>query len=300
MNNKPLKRLKLILAIGVVLCLVACLAAGVIKTPNITEHNFNYAATYQMDGETKTVEGVYRVQFVSTGDGTDPHYRYYEGHYLSDPTSGEPKNHIIAEKDGLVLRVVFIFNDDFLMGDGEIGETYFDNIPEPYLAAYDNMGVEYSDMETLEKFGAELIFWEMPQPIENSFRFDGFVMLYSGSMMLMLLVGILTIVACMIFIKRDKTVPYTVLDKVSIVFNFLVAFVALPFMTLVVALMPIYVSGDELIYKLDLCVPVITTLSLAVSLALRRSGRSVTGFCAQFIGPVLFAILAVLESVMPV
>lgn len=300
MNNKPLKRLMLILAIGVVLCLVACLTAGVIKTPNITEHDFNYAATYRMDGETKTVEGVYRVQFVSTGNGIDPHYRYYVGHYLSDPISSEPENHIIAAKDGLVLRVVFIFNDDFLMGDGEIGEMYYDDIPEPYLAVYDNMGVEYSDMETLEKFGAELISWEMPQPIENSFRFSGIVMLYSDSMLLMLLVGVLTIVACMIFIKRDKAIPCTVLDKVSIVFNFLVAFVALPFMTLVVALMPSYVSGDELIYKLDLCVPVITTLSLAVSLALRRSGRSVTGFCAQFIGPVLFAILAVLESILPV
>ena len=300
MNNKPLNCLKLILTIGVVLCLVVCLTAGVIKTPNITEHDFNYAATYQMDGETKTVEGVYSVQFVSTGDGTDPHYRYYVGHYLSDPTSGEPENHIIAEKDGLVLRVVFIFNDGFLMGDGGIGETYDDAIPQPYLAAYDNMGVEYSDMETLEKFGAELISWELPQPIENSFRFSGIVMLYSGSMLLMLLVGILAIIACMIFVKRDKTIPYTALDKVSIAFNFLVAFVALPIMTLVVTLMPIYVSGDELLYKLDLCIPAITTLSLAVSLALRRIGCSVTGFCVQFIGSVLFTILAVLESVMPI
>ena len=53
-----------------------------------------------------------------------------------------------------------------------INNSYlYDDIPEPYLAVYDNKGVEYSDMETLEKFGAELISWEMPQPIENSFRF---------------------------------------------------------------------------------------------------------------------------------
>ena len=116
----------------------------------------------------------------------------------------------------------------------------------------------------------------------------------------MLLVGILAIVACMIFVKRDKTIPYTALDKVSVVFNFLVALMALPFMTLVVALMPIYVSGDELTYKLDLCIPAITALSLAASLSLRRKNRSVTGFCAQFIGPVLFAILAVLESILSV
>lgn len=300
MSNRSFKIPAIIIAIGLVLCLIACLAAGVIKAPTITEQDFNYAATYQMDGETKTIEGVYRVRFVSTGGGTDPHYRYYEGCYLSDPTSSEPKDHIIAKKDGLELRVVFIFSNDYLMGDGYTGEAYSDAIPEPYIAAYDNMGVEYTDMETLEKFGAELISWETPQPIENSFCFSGFVMLHDGSMMLMLLVGILTIVACMIFVKRDKTVPYTALDKVSIVFNFLVVFMALPFMTLVVLLMPLYVSGDEIIYKLDLCVPAITALSVAASLSLRRKGHSVTGFCVQFAGPVLFAILAVLESILPV
>lgn len=300
MRHQSLKIPSIIIAVGLVLCLIACLAVGMIKSPTITEHDFNYTATYQMDGETKTIEGVYRVQFISTGNGTDPQYRYYEGHYLSDPDSSEPKNHIIAQKDGLDLRVVFIFTNDYLMGDGDVGETYYTAIAEPYIAAYDNMGVEYTDMETLEKFGAELISWETPQPIENTFRISGFVMLHSSSMLLMLLVGVLTIVACMIFVKRDKTIPYTALDKVSTVFNFLVVFVALPFMTLVVLLMPIYVSGDEIIYKLDLCIPAITALSVAVSLSLRRKNRSVTGFCAQFIGLVLFVILAILESILPV
>lgn len=300
MKHQSLRIPSIIIAIGLVLCLVACLAAGVIKTPAITEHDFNYAATYQMDGETKTIEGVYRVQFISTGEGIDPHYRYYEGHYLSEPDSSEPENHIIARKDDLVLRVVFIFTNDYLMGDGDVGETYYNAIPEPYIAAYDSMGVEYTDMETLEKFGAELVSWETPQPIENTFRFSGFVLLHSSSMLLMLLVGLLTIVACMLFVKRDKTIPCTLLDKVSTVFNFLVVFVALPFMTLVVALMPIYVGGDEIIYKLDLCVPAITALSVAASLSLRRKHYSVAGFCIQFAGPALFAILAVLETILPV
>lgn len=300
MKHQSLKIPSIIIVAGLVLCLVACMAAGVIKTPAITEHDFDYAATYQMDGETKTVEGVYRVQFISTGKGTDPQYRYYEGHYLSDPDPSEPENHIIAQKDGLVLRVVFIFTDDHLMGDGDVGETYHNAVPEPYIAAYDNMGVEYTDMETLEKFGAELVCWETPQPIENTFRFSGFVMLHDVSMLLMLLVGILTIIACMLFVKRDKTIPYTALDKVSAVSNFLVVLVALPFMTAVILLMTIYISGDEIIYKLDLCVPAITALSVAASLSLRRKHYSIAGSCVQFIGPVLFAILTVLGSILPV
>ena len=106
--------------------------------------------------------------------------------------------------------------------------------------------------------------------------------------------------SCMIFVKRHNTVPYTAPDKVSIVFNFLMVFVVLPFMTLVVLLMPIYVSGDEIIYKLVLCVPAITVLSVAASLSLRRKNHSATGFCVQFAGPVLLSILAVLESLLPV
>lgn len=297
MKHQSLKIPSIIIAISLVLCLVVCLAAGVTKAPTITEHDFDYAATYQMDGETNIIEGTYRVRFVSTGGGSNPHDRYYEGYYLSDPTSGEPEEHIIAKKDGLTLRAVFIFTNDYLMGDGDAGETYYSAIPTPYIAAYDDMGVEYTDEETLKKFGVELLSWEVPQPIENSFSFNGFVMLHDDSMMLMLLVGVLTIVACMIFVKRDKSIPYKVLDKVSIVLNFLVVFVALPIMTLVVLLMPIYVSGDEIIYKLDLCVPVITVLSIAASLSLRRRGYSVTGFCVQFAGPALFVLLAVLESV---
>ena len=300
MQTKSLKIPAIIFAIGLILCLLTCLFAGTIKVPTITEQDFNYAATYRLGGETKTLEGVYRVSFISTGEGTNPHNRYYEGHYPEDPDGGEPEHHTIAKQDGLELRVVFIFTDRYLMGDGDPDQIYQHAIPDPYLAAYDDMGVEYIDMETLEKFGAELVSWETPQPIENTFVFSEFVLLHQDSMTLMLLVGILAIIASMIFVKRDKTIPYTTLDKVSTVFNFLVVLVALPFMTLVVSLMPIYVSGDEIIYKLDLCVPVITALSVAASLSLRRKHYSVAGFCIQFIGPVLFVVLAVLESILPV
>lgn len=299
MKNKSLKTPLMIIAAGLVLCLVACLFAGMIKAPVITEQDFNYAVTYQINGETKTIEDVYRVRFVSTGKGTDPHYRYYEGFYLADPNTGEPAHHVLANQDGLKLRVVFTFPHDYLMGDSDIAETYNGAIPDPYLAAYDSMGVEYTDEETLEKFGAELISWETPQPIENNLAFSSIVMLHDGSMLLMLLIGYLAVVACMIFVKRDKTLPLNALDKVSVLFNFLIALLVIPFMTVVVLLMQIYVSGDELIYKLDLCVPVISAFTLASSIVLRRRDYRKAGFFIQFAGPVLFVIFAILERFLP-
>ena len=280
MKSQSLKLPSIIIAIGFALCLVASLFAGIMKEPVITEHDFNYAATYRLNGETKNLEGVYRVRYVSTSEGND---RYYEGFYPAEPEAVVPEYHTIAEKDGLKLQVVFIFSQNYLMGDGDR-----DTITEPYLAAYDTMGVEYTDMETLEAFEAELLSWEEPQPIENTFVFSGFSHLYTGSMLAMLAVGLLAIVACMTFVKRDKSIPYQLLDKLSIALNCVVCFAAIPIITFITTLLQITMSGDDLMYQIFLCIPALTAFTVAASVSLRRKGFTKTGFFLQFIGPVLF------------
>ena len=72
MKSESWKIPVIIFAIGMILSLLACVFSGIIKAPTITEHDFNYGATYRLNGETKTIEGVYRVQFVSTGKGSNP------------------------------------------------------------------------------------------------------------------------------------------------------------------------------------------------------------------------------------
>ena len=286
----------IILAVGVIMCVVACLLTGILKTPTITQQDFHYSATYQINGETKTLEGIYRCEFVSTGEGVDPQGRYYTGYYPEAPDQSWPDSHILARNGDQTLEIIFIFAEDFLMGDGFPGDTYSDVMPEPYLAVFDKEGYEYSDEESLAPFNAQLISWEMPEAIENSFVFAGFSLLHSGSMMVMLLLCILLILVCAIAVKREKDLSYKALDKISVVLNFLVGLVALPFITLVVAFMPIYVSGEELIYQIDLCVPALTAFTIAASLSLRRKGFTKTGFFIQFAGPVLFILLVILES----
>ena len=286
----------IILAVGVIMCVVACLLTGILKTSTITQQNFHYSATYQINGETKTLEGIYRCEFVSTGEGVDPLSRYYTGYYPEAPDQSWPDSHIIARNGDQTLEIIFIFAEDFLMGDGFPGDEYSDVMPEPYLAVFDKEGYEYSDEESLAPFNAQLISWEMPEAIENSFVFAGFSLLHSGSMLAMLLVGILTILVCAIAVKKEQGLSYKVLDTVSLVFNFLVGLIAIPLITLVVSLMPIYVSGEELIYQIDLCVPALTAFTIAASLSLRRKGFTKTGFFIQFAGPVLFILLIILES----
>ena len=293
MENKSLKTLTVILAVSLVLCLVACLLTGIMKAPTITQQDFHYSATYRVNGEVKTLEGIFHCEFDHYGN-SDPLARYYASEYL--PVSGEEDSHILAQKGDLRLEIIYSFHDAYLMGDGFSDDEYEDCIPEPYLAVYDKEGYEYSDPESLAKFDAQLLSWENPQPIENTFVFAGFSILHSGSMMAMLLVGIATIIACVIAVKRDKTVTYKLMDKISIAVNLAICIVVLPLHTLAIAFMPLYVAGDELYYQVALCIPAIATLTIAASIALRRIGFTKAGFFVQFAGPVLFGLVEIWEA----
>ena len=292
MKQKSLRTAAIILAVGFLLTIAACLLTGIVKAPVITEHDFSFAVTYRLDGETKTLDGVYRCCFQSTGKGDEPQERYYTGEHLSNPSEEHPAEYTIAQKDDLELCIVTYFSDPCLMGDAD-GRTF---CFEPYLAVFDRDRVEYTDEETLSRFDAEITDWVSPEPIANSFRFVGFSKLHDMSMFAMLAVGILTLFACMILVKRDRTVPYNALDKVSILLNFLICLAAIPFMTFTIVLMQIVVSIDDPAYQIALCVPAITAFTLAASVALRRIRFTKTGFFLQLIGPVLFVLTLILSE----
>lgn len=293
MKNKTLKLPCIILAVGLVLAIIASLLTGIVKAPAITEQDFPYSVTYTLNGETQTLEGVYRCQFRSTGKGTDPLNRYYEGTYLNITSEYHPAAYTIAQKDGLELCIVTIFSDKYLMGDtkGEPASTFF---YDPRLVVMDREGMEYDDAESLSKFDAKLVSWELPEPVANTFHFVGFSYLHDNSMLAMLAVGIAMIIACMIFVKRDKTVPYRALDKISILLNFVLILAALPFITIAVLFMQITVSGDEFVYQMFLCLPAIIAFTVAASISLRRKGFRKAGFSVLLVNPALFALLALL------
>ena len=291
MKNNSLRVPSIILAVGLVLAIAASFLTCIVKAPVITEHDFNFTVTYRLEGETQTLDGVYRCHFLFTGEGTDPLERYYEGEHLLNPAEEHPATYAIARKGDLTLCIIAIFSDCDLMGDADGISYHYD----PYLAVMDNEGMEYSDEETLSLFDAEIIDWVYPEPIDNTFQFVGFSKLHDSSMFAMLAVGILTILACLILVKRDKAIPYKALDKVSIALNCVVCFVAIPFITFVTAFLQITMSGDELIYQIYLCIPALTAFTVAASIVLRRIGFTKAGFFIQWVGPVLFALPLISE-----
>lgn len=176
MKNRNLKIPALILAIGLVLTLVACLFANVIMTPAITEHDFKYSVTYKLCGETKTLDGVYKCSYKGFYQGGDPRDRYYTGEYIIDGQTTLSHTYTIAEKDGAVLYIVTLFNDCYLMGDTK-DMDYKPFLEDPYLEAVDKEGYPYDETNMPSEFTAEIISWEYPEPIENRFSFGGFALM---------------------------------------------------------------------------------------------------------------------------
>ena len=113
----------------------------------------------------------------------------------------------------------------------------------------------------------------------------------------MLAGGLLTIVACLVFVKKDTTVSYKPLDKLSVLVNVAACFPAIPFITICTVLLPLTMSADELMYQIFLCIPALIAFTVAASIALRRKGFTKTGFFLQFAGPVLFFVSLVVESI---
>ena len=293
MNSKNMKLPIIILVIGLILAVVSCLFTGIMKEPTIKEHEFDYSVTYRLDGEIKTYEGGFKCSFDGYDEHDDPTFREYVGVHTKNGNILNSISFTVAQKDGVELSIVADLDAAYLMGDPDKYE-YVSGNEEPYLEAVDQegYGVEVSDF-----FDAEIISWEYPEPIENSFEFVGFSRLYSVSMLVMLLVGVLTIIACVIFVKKNADVSYKPLDKLSVIANFVVGIVAISFITVVIFFFPLVMDSDSIIYQIYLCIPALTAFTIAASVTLRRKGFTKSGFFVQFVFPVLFFAEIIVESI---
>ena len=109
----------------------------------------------------------------------------------------------------------------------------------------------------------------------------------------MLGIGILALLAVIIFVKREKDLEKTKQDRFSTIFNFIIGLTVLPFATLYGAVSDIAGTSADFLHQLGYVIPVITVLGLTASVALRRKGFRKSGFAVQFVGPIIFGVLIV-------
>lgn len=298
MKNKSLKLPIIIVSIGIIIAIVASLLLSMQKTPTITNQDFDFSITYKLDGETKTINGVYSSRFTGFGaNGVDPLCRYYEGTYKVEGEDDGDRCFTIAEKDGYALYIVALLNDYYLMGDKE-NESYDSYAEGPTLEAEDKNGNQYDGTDLPDVFDAEIVSFKYPEPIENSFYFTGFAGLYVISTGAMTLIGILTLILCMIFVRKGDGVEYRALDRISIALNFVAMLFVLPIIYIASVFVQAYKMGPDWLYQAYLCIPQIIPFSIAASLSLRRKGFRKSGFFIQFLAPAVEVIFTILEYIL--
>lgn len=287
MRNKKLFLPTVILAVAILAIAVYSFISIIAYKPAVTEGEFPFSITYELDGEKVTIEDIYKVNYVKNDEDDNHKGRVYVGKRLR---SGEDNtNFILKQDENTRVELWTHLYADYLMGDPEY--DYFDDEPfEPRIYYYDANETEYHDEETLAAQGVRLISFEYPTPIENSLIFSHLSYLSGANVLPMLLVALLALLATIIFVRKEKELKYTAIDVVSIVFNFIIGIVYMGFVTILAMLIDIEGGGPELYYQITYFIPVVSVLCIAASVALRRKGYRKSSLVAGLTGPVIFVL----------
>ena len=287
MRNKKLFLPAIILAVAVLAIAAYSLISSIAKKPTITEGEFPFSITYELNGETVTINDVYKARYVAKDGHADTKARVYVGE-IGDMGEG---NTVYTLKTDANARIELwtYFHPEYLMGDPAY--DYFDDAAfEPVIYYFDSEEIEYHDEETLTAQCIKLIGFEYPEPIENTFVFSHIAYLNSAVVIPALLIALLALLAILIFVRKEKELKYKAIDMISIVLNFFVGFVYLGFVAVLALLIDIEGGGPELYYQLLYFIPAFSALCIAASVALRRKGYGVKSLIAELIGPAVFAV----------
>ena len=287
MKNKKLFLPAIILAVAILAIAVYSVVSSIAFKPAVTEGEFPFSITYELDGEKVTIEDIYKVHYVRNDGYADTKSRVYEGELQS---SGEDDTLYTLKKDeNTRVELWTHLYPDYLMGDSEY--DYFDDEAfEPRIYYYDSQEIEYHDEETLAEQGVKLISFEYPTPIKNSFVFSH-ISYFSGAVVLpTLLIALLALIAIIIFVRKEKELKYKAIDIVSIVLNFVIGFTVIPFVTIAAMFIDIEGGGPELYYQVLYFIPAFSVLCTAASVALRRKGHDLKSLIAELIGPAVFTV----------
>ena len=180
-----MKKIKITFAgvfLGFVLGLVAAaLIAGAymgafttLSKPEVKEGEFDFALTYEIDGETKVIEGTYVCKFDGITRNLDGIARHWNG-YIKDHdyfTNYELKN----TDDGIIMIDLDI-NSEFFMSDPsyKISENTDNPKPEPYLYivsgdyTFESVTNEVT-FSFYEGDDVKIISFEYDEPVENIYK----------------------------------------------------------------------------------------------------------------------------------
>lgn len=292
------------LAFTIVFYIAATLLFCYTTKPEATKGEFPFSITYEYKGETGILSGVLECEYSGSKTIRGEHSRYWNQEVVYNNPNNVEFPFIVERNDELqtTLSVHEHMHAGYFMGDPLYKNYYagygYDG-PTPYVEYYDYKNDIYLDDENrdevLESIDFKIIDFTYAEPIENSFSFSG-IQYEADNVIILIAISTVFFLLCLIFVRRDKEYRYSRLDKVGVIFNFLVGIVAVPFISFMCILFGIVESHVDLINQITYNIPSITILCLALSVVFRRKGYSKPGFFIQFGGITLFALLIALDS----
>ena len=142
-----------------------------IPKPEVKEGEFDFALTYEVDGEEKMIEGTYVCKFDGTSRNLDGVSRDWTG-YIKDHDNFT--EYEIKTTDNGVIMVSLDIRPEFFMSDPDYIDNY-DIVPEPYL--FITSGDPTIEEPTNEVFfdyyngdDVKITNFEYDEPIENTYK----------------------------------------------------------------------------------------------------------------------------------
>lgn len=267
------------------------------KGPAIREKEFEFSVTYEYKGQEKTLDGTVKCTFSHIDYSLGENEIYWDYEVTYSGKENDETAYFIFDSEDESIYLNLNFDPEYLMGmpGYVLPEDGLSNIP--YATYYDKKGenMEYTDTTILAEKGFVMKSWDYPEPIENSLKSYRMSTVDRSFALPMAIIAALALAGCIIFVKKDANAVQKPIDRISTIFNFIIGFAGIPFLTLVASLIDINGDASDPISQMIIFLPALTALTLAAAISLRRKGFSLAGMVLQFVGPALLVILMVAD-----
>ena len=204
MKTKKLFLPSMILLVTVIAISLFTIISGITKKPVITEKEFPFSITYQIDGEIVEIKDVYKCSFDGISGFAFQKERYYTGDILGSEDGENVSNYVIYKDEKGVITLETNMYPDYLMGDAKY-DYYTDGVYyRPCMVYKDYEGSEYVQGFGISKHNAKIISWKYPEPIENSFKFAYSSGLTGESIIAITVLAFMAVVASVFLIKKNR------------------------------------------------------------------------------------------------
>ena len=305
MKNKKFLVPGILFSLLIVAFVVTSLLCCYTTKPDVSKGEFPFSITYEYKGETGTLSGIYKCEYLGSDTIFNEHNRYWTGESIIEYDGEYDIPNIVFQDETMTLAIHEFIEPGYVMGDPLYADWYSKHYgldgPQPSIEYYDyinEISLEDENVnreELLEEIGFKLIDYSYPEPIENSFSFSG-VEYQADNVPIFVVISFVFLILCIIFVRRDKEYKYNALDKIGIVLNFVIAIVVLPFISFFCWIYGI-VGGEDVMSQITYNTPFVAITCLALSVLLRRKGVRKTGFFIQFGGIVLFILLLIIDAI---